>query len=177
VYGICVSWSHCHLNLRTILAQRFVSWEGLIQVVAVCPPYTYDGHMLSVFSPLATLKKSSSPFTSKCAPRAHHQPSHSASAADTPPYPHSNDNIAIIETDTAPQSTLLSINPNPSTICLPLSRSRTPDSDDRTAIDCVPLSRCSTGPEPEVESFTEVLVANGKYNPATRHTTSASKRG
>ena len=103
------------LNLRTILAQRFVSWEGLIQVVAVCPPYTYDGHMLSVFSPLATLKKSSSPFTSKCAPRAHHQPSHSASAADTPPYPHSNDNIAIIETDTTPQSTLLSINPNPPT--------------------------------------------------------------
>jgi len=66
-------------------------------VVAVYPPYTYDGHMLSVFFPLATLNKSSSPFTSKCAPRAHHQPSHSASAVDTPPpYPHSNDNIAII---------------------------------------------------------------------------------
>lgn len=100
-------------------------------------------------------------------------------AVDARPYPHFNDNTAIIETDTIPQSTLLSIDPNPpTTVCLPLSRSHTPDpvSDDRTAMDHVPLSRCSTGPEPEVESFTDVLVTNGKYDPATRHTTSTCTR-
>jgi hypothetical protein len=105
-------------------------------------------------------------------------PSHSTSAVDTPPYPHANDNTTIIEMDTTSQSTLLSVNPNPpATACLPLSHSCMLDllSDDRTAMNHIPLSRCSTGPEPEIESFTNVFVANGKYHPAIRHITSTSK--
>jgi hypothetical protein len=49
-----------------------------------------------------------------------------------------------------------------------------PVSDDHTAMDHIPLSQCSTGPEPEMESFTDVLVTND--DPVTRDTTSTSKR-
>ena len=115
--------------------------------------------------------KSPSQFTS---PRAYHQPSHSASAVDTHPYPHSN-NDSTTETGRMPQSPLVPANPHPPTNCLPLSRSRTPDpvSDDPTVpLDHISLSRFPTAPAPEAESFSDISVTNGKYDPATRHTTS-----
>jgi hypothetical protein len=107
--------------------------------------------------------------TNERAPRAYHQPSHSASAVET----HSplRDDLTVSEITSPPQSDLLSTH-SPSRTP---NRSRTPDpaSDDLAPVDHVVLSRCSTAPA--AESFSDILAANGKHDPATRHMTSANK--
>jgi len=116
--------------------------------------------------------KSPAPLTGDWPSRAHHQISHSASAVIE-----STDDITIVSA-TTPQSSLSAhlLSQQQPSVVLSAPRSRTPDpssSDDLTSVGHVPLSRCSTAPA--AESITDVLEANTKHDPATRHIASANK--
>jgi hypothetical protein len=109
--------------------------------------------LLTQFGFSVSSNKSPSPFPSE---RAHHQISHSASAVNT--HSQSKDDITITSTTFTPSFySFVPFNPNCPSISQPFSY---PTSDDPTPSDHV-SSRCTTAPA--VESFADVLVANGKH--------------